>query len=290
MLRTHDHLDERQFVIAVQRMADSLGYGADTSPYVGAGIDYAQSRMYTFGDSIKSIDWRVTARTGKAFVKEYEAHKRMPIYLLLDTSGSMMVGSTARSKYEWAVMLAGALALAGLNRLNPVALFACSEADITSDHHLRFHPSLSRQQVYQWLHHLRVLPQMKMRATALATALRDVDISTNERSVIVILSDMHEPEAAGAIKRMAQRHDVIVLRLQDPAERGRTGGGIFRASEAETGERFVATGRSRYLEEETVTADLRRAGVSMITLPTEREFLPELRFFLKTRASGRGGR
>jgi hypothetical protein len=89
---------------------------------------------------------------------------------------------------------------------------------------------------------------------------------------------------------MAQRHDVIVLRLQDPAERGRTGGGIFRASEAETEERFVATGRSRYLEEETVTADLRRAGVSMITLPIEKAFLPELRQFLKTRSGGRGGR
>ena len=116
-LDTCDQLDSRQFLIAVKSLADSLSYGTDRSPFLGSGIEYAQSRQYQYGDPIKTIDWRVTARTGKVFIKEYEAPKRLPCFLLVDTSASMVISSQRRSKYATAVHIAGGLAFACLERI-----------------------------------------------------------------------------------------------------------------------------------------------------------------------------
>ncbi len=81
-----DQLDARQFLIVIKQLADNLLYGSDLSAYVGSGIEYAQSRLYEPGNSVKSIDWRVTGRARKFHVKEYESPKQMAAYLPVDTS------------------------------------------------------------------------------------------------------------------------------------------------------------------------------------------------------------
>src|SRR5947209_6836791 len=205
-LDTIDHLTNRQFVLAVRKLADSLSFGSDRSPFLGSGIEYAQSRPYQWGDSVRSIDWRVTARTGKVFVKEYEAPKRMPCYLLLDTSASMTVSSVKRSKYAVAVHIAGGLAFACLDRVSPVGVVGVGGRDV------RVEPSLSRGQVLQWLHAFRRFRYDE--PTALARRVAELAPSLTSRCLVVVLSDLHEDDAVPALKLLAQRHDVVVIRLQ----------------------------------------------------------------------------
>jgi uncharacterized protein (DUF58 family) len=282
-LEVCDHLDERQFQLAVRRLADSLSYGTDSSPFLGSGIEYVQSRLYQAGDPIKAIDWRVTARTGKVHVKEYEAPKRMPVYLLVDTSASMCVSSQRLSKYAWAVQLAGGLALSALARISPVGIIGVGERTLGA------RCTLSRDLVFMWLHALRRYRFDER--TLLGQRVRELSGVLENRSLVMVLSDLHDDEALPALKLMAQQHDCVVLQLQDPAELGRIGGGIFRANEAESGRQFIAHGRSRWLDHESVVQELRRGGIDHLALRIDRPFLPKLRGFLRRRdCVGKGAR
>lgn len=275
---TQDPLDARQFELAVRRLANALSYGQESSPFLGAGIEYVQSRPYLPGDPVKFIDWRVTGRTGKFHVKEYEAPRQMPVYLLVDTSASMCVSSRPMSKYAWAVQLAGGLALAAVDHMNPVGLMTVGERDLHQT------PTLARNSVMQWMHLLRHYRLVE--GTTLGRRVRGLIPRVEQRCLFVVLSDLHDPDAIPAIKLMAHDHDCVILHLEDPAEHGRTGGGIFRAVEAETGRAFVAHGFSRWFGEDQAHA-LSRAGVDYLNLRTDRPILPRLRHFMKSRGGTR---
>jgi uncharacterized protein (DUF58 family) len=282
-LDTADHLNARQFLIAIKKLADALSYGTDRSPFLGSGIEYAQSRPYLPGDPVRSIDWRVTARAGKVFVKEYEAPKQMPCYLLLDTSASMAVSSVKRSKYATAVHIAGGLAFACLDRVSPVGVVG------VGGRNLRVDPSLSRGQVLQWLHALRRFRYDE--PTALGRRVTELAPTLPYRCLVIVLSDLHDPAAVPALKLLAQRHDVVVIQLQDPTETGVRGGGLLRAGEAETGRVFVTRAGRSWVDPEGTARELKRAGVDHLLVRTDRPFAADLRHFLKGRnVLGRGRR
>jgi uncharacterized protein (DUF58 family) len=282
-LDTCDTLSWKQFVLAVKKLADSFSYGSDHSPFLGSGIEFVQSRPYQAGDPVRSIDWRVTARTGKVHVKEYEAPKRLPCYLLLDTSASMAVSSQAPSKYAAALHLAGGLAFACLDRVSPVGVVGLGGRE------LRIDPSLSSVQVLQWLHRLRRFRYDE--TTAVGRRIAELAPTLTSRAVVVVLSDLHDPQALPALKLLAQKHDCAVLQLQDPAERGLRGAGFLRAREAETARPLVAPGRRRWLDPEAIARTLRQSGIDHLLIETDRPFVQRVRHFLKSRdLLGRGCR
>lgn len=264
----------REFEITVRRLADQLSFGMDASRFFGSGLEYAQSRPYVMGDPFDSIDWRVTARTGKPFVKEYDATKQTPVLLLVDTSASMCVSSLPLSKYEWAVRLAVALGLAALDRLRPVGVLGVGERD------LYVAPTLSRRLVMQWAHQLREYDFGER--TCLGERLRSLAAARTGRSLIIVLSDLHDPRAIDGLALLRTRHEVVVLWLEDPAE-SRPPAGIFRAREAESGRSFFAHGKTRYRAGESVHQELVRAGVEYLHSRTDRSLIPRLRHFLEHR-------
>jgi uncharacterized protein (DUF58 family) len=276
-------LEWRQFLLAVKRLADSLSYGTDRSPFLGAGIEFVQSRPYLWGDPVRAIDWRVTARTGKVHVKEYETPKRMPCYLLLDTSASMTISSYRRSKYALGLHIAGGLAFACLNRVSPVGVIGLGSCD------LRIEPSLSSEQVLQWLHRLRRFRYDE--TTAAGRRLAELAPTLGSRALLIVFSDLHDPTALPSLKLLAQKHDCIVLQLRDPAERDLRGGGLMRAREAETGREFITHGRRRWLDPADAAGQLKRAGIDHVLIDTDRPFVDTLRYFFNSRAHlGKGAR
>ncbi len=277
------HLDARQFTVAVRKLADGLAYGIDKSPFLGSGVEYVQSRPYQDGDNVRAIDWRVTARTGKFHVKEYEAPKTLPSWLLIDTSASMTITSTRHSKYETALFVAGGLALACLDRVSPVGVVAVGERG------LRIQPSLSRAKVMQWLLQLRTFRYDE--GTRLGARVAELAPSLASRSLVIVLSDLHDEDAFAALKRLAARHDVVALQFVDPAESGLSGAGFFRAREAETGREFVTRGKSNWLDTERAARELPKAGIDHLVIRTDRPYVHALRNLLRGRGFiGRGTR
>lgn len=274
----HDPLDARQFEIAIKRLANALTYGQESSPFLGSGMEYVQSRLYQPGDPVKFIDWRITGRTGRFHVKEYEAPKQMPVYLLVDSSTSMTVSSQTLSKYAWAVQIAGGIALAAVEHMNPVGLMTVGDRTL---HHT---PALSRGTILQWLHQLR--RHHFTEGTTLGRRVRELIPRVEHRCLFIVISDLHDPDAVPAIKLMAQDHDCAVLHFEDPAERGGLKAGILRGVEAESGQEFVAGSRTRFILGEDARS-LARAGVDYLKLPTDEPILAKLRHFLKNRNSRR---
>jgi uncharacterized protein (DUF58 family) len=278
-----DTLDSRRFLIAVRKLANSLTYGTDKSSFLGAGIEYVQSRLYQQGDSVRAIDWRVTARTGRFHVKEYEPERSMPCYLMIDTSASMAVSSRLPSKYQTALYIAGGIALASLDRVSPVGVIGAGGRA------LRVEPSLSKNKILEWITKLRRYRFDE--PTELGKRLREIGPQLRHRVLIVVLSDLHDPDALPALKRLAQLHDCVVLKLMDPAEEGLRGSGFFRAIEAETGREFVTHGRRRQTDHRLIAAELKRSGIDHLVIRTDRPFAPALRDLFRARGwVGRGAR
>jgi uncharacterized protein (DUF58 family) len=278
----HDPVDSRQFELAVKRLADSLAFGPDDSVYHGTGLEYSQSRIYLPGDSVKLIDWRVSARTGKYYIKQYQEPRQIPLYILLDTSASMCLSSLRLSKYAWAVRIAAAVALAAGSRLTPVGLVACGERQ------MRVSPTLARNDIMQWAHRLRRHGYLE--GTLLGRRIRELLPTLRRRSALMILSDLHDPDAVAALRLVAQEHECIMLHFRDPAEMGVRGAGVFRGREAESGRAFFASGLRRFRHNRDVKTRLTRHGIDYLLLQTDRPILAPLRAFLKARARRTGAR
>ncbi|MGB0774239.1 MAG: DUF58 domain-containing protein [Akkermansiaceae bacterium] len=268
-------LDSRQFIIAMKRMADSLSYGTDSSPFLGQGLEYVQSRHYVPGDPVKTIDWRVTARTGKTHVKEYESPKSLPVWFIVDTSASMTLASTKASKYQLAVQIAGGLALACLDRVSPVGLLGAGERDIN------IKPSLSRETILQWLFELRNFQTDE--PTRLGDKLLSLNPSLRERCLVFVLSDLHDPAAIPALKLLGHRHDLAVMLMRDPAEDSLPGAGFIRGKEAETGLGFTSRSSKVFTSYEDTAEALKLASIDHFPIYTHKPFLASLRLYLQSR-------
>ena len=282
ILRPPDELARGDFEMVVRRLADDLAFGMDPSRFIGSGLEYAQSRPYAPEDPIKMMDWKITARLGKPFVKEYDTPKRTNVFIVVDTSASMGISSTTITKHDLAVWIASAIGLIAQRRMSPVGVIGGGERET------RLNPSLNRADLWQALDPLRASNLSE--GTRLSDRLADLDLRAKRSSVFVVISDMHDPDAIPALRHASQKHDCVAIHLMDPAERGRLRAGFFRGQEAESGRSFVAHGGSAWGRGGEVASDLAKSGTSYLRLQTDQPFIAPLRHFLSFRPMMGGGR
>lgn len=204
--------------LPMHRPAASSLAGAYRSRFRGRGVDYVESRHYLPGDDIRNMDWRVTARTGRAHTKIFQEERERPVLVALDISQSLYFGTRSRLKSVAAGQLAAAVAWASVRRGDRVGAFL-----FTSDDHRELRPAGGRrgamrviQGLVDWLNPAR--PQQGSKP--LSISLERVRHAVRPGSLVLIISDFFnlDEQCHRHLSRLRQHNDVIGCQVMDPAE------------------------------------------------------------------------
>jgi uncharacterized protein (DUF58 family) len=271
------------------RRLDGLLQGDYRTLFRGAGLDLADLREYQYGDDVRHIDWNVTARLDAPHVREYHEDREISGWFLLDLSGSVDFGSenTKLSIAEQFVAVVARLLTRRGNRVGAI---------LYGDEVEGFIPARSgRRQVLQILHRMtaRQAPPGG-RQTDLGALLQAAERFIRRRSVIFVVSDFFSvPGWRAPLGRLAQRNEVIAVRLHDALEAELPDLGLLSFRDAETGEQlFVDTHdrgfRKRFSEaasrrEAMLRESLAAAGVDALELATDADLADEIRRFVELR-------
>jgi uncharacterized protein (DUF58 family) len=282
----------RRLELTVLRRLDGLLHGDYRTLFRGQGIDLADLREYQYQDDVRHIDWNVTARMQTPYVKEYYEEREVTGWFLLDLSGSEDFGSQSVSKRSQAIELTTIIASI-LNRHGNRfgALFYGTSVDTVIP------ATTGRRQVLQLLHRMlqrQPAPPSPSASTRLHDLLQTAAHVMHRRSLVFIVSDfIAQPGWEKPLASLAQRHDVIAIRLYDPLEMSLPDLGLLTLQDAETAEQVLVdthdkTFRSRFAAAVTQREDALRdaftyAGVDVLELSTEDEIIDALFRFSELR-------
>jgi uncharacterized protein (DUF58 family) len=283
-----DHLLRRLEWTVIRRL-DGLLQGDYRTVLRGAGIDLADLREYQHHDDVRHIDWNVTARLQTPYVRQFVEDRDLTAWFLLDLSGSIDFGSGDTTKLGVSAGFVGALARVITRHGNRVgAVFYGHEVDYVLP------PGSSRLHVLNLLQRMRRPQPAAGGATSLGDLLKTAAGVIKRRSLVFVVSDfISEPGWEQALARLAQRHEVIAVRLFDPAEMALPDVGLVTVEDAETGEQLLIDAndpafRARYAQfaEQQETA-LREAfaqsGADTLELATDDDLLDALLRFADLR-------
>lgn len=282
MIPAPETLSRHDYEIVARRLAEDIAHGMDPSRFIGAGYEYVKSRPYVPGDSMRTMDWKVFARTGKPFVKEFEALNRTSVYIIVDTSTSMSVTSVKLTKHDIAVWIASAFGLIAQTQLRPVFVLSGGARDSTLS------AGSTGNDLRRAIEPLRA-PGVR-EPTNIKRTIDEIHARAIRGSMILVLSDLHDPEALNSLRKVAPQHDCLVIHLVDPAEESLQGIGFVQAIEAERGGVALVASDSMRCDSDGIHREVARAGASYLRLRTDREFVAPLRHFLSSRPATGGGR
>ncbi|MDD3375382.1 MAG: DUF58 domain-containing protein [Candidatus Omnitrophica bacterium] len=280
----------RRIEITTSRLVTDVFAGAYHSVFKGRGMEFDEVREYQPGDDIRTIDWNVTARTGKPYIKKFVEEREMTVMLLVDVSRSCQFATVNELKSKLAAEIAAVLAFSAIRNSDKVGLI------IFTDGVEKFIPPRKGLR-----HVLRVIREVlyyepKGFKTDICQALEYLSKVTTRKSVSFLISDFFEDNLVTRLKKdlaiANKRHDLIAVTLNDPRERNLPDCGILELEDAETQEvfsvdstsaqireRYCKDAQERILKREEL---FRSVGMDFINVSTDVPYVHELtKFFIK---------
>jgi uncharacterized protein (DUF58 family) len=282
----------KRIELRTRGLVNSRFVGEYHSVFKGQGMEFSEVREYQAGDEVRTIDWNVTARMRRLYVKRFVEERELTVLLIVDCSGSSRFGTGERDKQAVAAELAAVLALTATRNNDRVGLILCSDHP---EHVVP--PRKGRRHALRIVRDVLAWPSTS-RGTNLAVALEYAARALSHHAIVFVISDFVTPPIERELKIMSQRHDLVAVVLDDPGERALPDIGVARLVDPETGrlievdtsDRFV---RARYEREAAAEraarqALMRRLSVDEVLVRTEEGWAePLLRFFNTRQTRGR---
>lgn len=295
----------RRVEVRTNRLVNDTMAGAYLSHFKGRGMDFEELREYIPGDDVRNIDWNVTHRLGRPFVKRFREERELTAVLAVDVSGSSSFGSTSHTKREFAAEVAATLAMSAAKNGDKVALLL-----FTDEVELFVPPRKGRRHILRIVREM-LAHQPRRRGTNIARALGFLNHVLHRRTMVFLLTDFLHSQLGGksvgapvrdVITELGQtniRHDVVCLYLHDPRESQLPAAGLVTIEDAETGELLELDSQRRSVRDRFATTNaerleeldraLNRTGVDTLRLNLTEPYAPALQRFFEIRRGRRRG-
>jgi uncharacterized protein (DUF58 family) len=261
--------------------------GDERSLVSGQGLELAGLREYQPGDDVRRIDWNVTARSDRPFVREARTDRALDVWLVVDLSASVDWGTALCLKRDRAIEIAAVIAQLVARHGNRVGVLAFADQTLGV-----VPPGRGRLHLELVVSSLRdVSPTGRQGTTDLSTALREVGRLARRPGLLVLVSDFLVPDGwAEPLRGLAHRHEVVAVRVHDPREASLPDAGILTLEDPETGEQLIVDTADRRLRErfsaaadeqqERIRRTLQACGVDLALIGTDEPLLPALLRFI----------
>lgn len=219
----------RRFHFKTRRLVGEIFAGQYESAFKGQGIEFTEVRDYQVGDDIRSIDWNVSARFGRPFVKVFHEERELTLMLLIDLSGSHLFGSRARFKRELLAEVAGMLAFLAIRTNDRVGAILFS-----SGVEKFLPPRKGSHNVWRLIREIFTF-EPGNKATNIDAALDFLNRAVKRHAIVFLLSDCQDAGFEKSMRLTARKHDLTVIRIFDRAEETLPDAGLVTLRDPETG-------------------------------------------------------
>jgi len=231
-METKDIFNKVRYIeIKTRGLSNQIFSGKYHSAFKGTGIAFSDVREYIYGDDIRSIDWKVTARYNHPYIKVFEEERELTVILLIDISGSNNFGTQKQLKSELIAELASVLAFSAIHNNDKVGvIFFSSEVE------KYISPKKGTS------HILRIIRELldfkaKNTETRIASALEFLNNVVKKKSVVFLISDFIDSDFDDVFSITSRKHDLVALRIQDIKEQYLPTVGLIQIADPETGKK-----------------------------------------------------
>jgi uncharacterized protein (DUF58 family) len=281
----------RQIEIRTKNIVNDFFGGDYHSNFKGRGMTFSEVREYVPGDDVRSIDWNVTARTGKPHLKIFEEERELSVLILIDVSSSGVFGSKKNLKIDLGVEIAAMLSFSAIKNNDKVGLA------LFSDKIEKYIPPKKGKK-----HVLRLITDIvnhdfenSNKRTSIKTAIDFANKISKRKSVIFLISDFIDDNFWNELKFLNFKNDVIGLQIYDSYERNFPNLGIINIHDSETGENTWIDTTSKKIRDKFQTNSIEKLnsfskkckniGFDLIQISTDDDYIKFLMQFFRSRAN-----